>query len=236
VGLVLTGSRGHGAFVRPETDWDLRLIVKDEALDRAAARHSTPHGSPIEVFVMRLTTFEGAGAIGSSSEWDRYSFVRVPALIDKLDGRIADLIAAKSLLTTQEIGVAAPRDLDGYVNSYYRALKNARAGLSIEAHLDAAESISPLLGALFAMHGRVRPFNRYLRWELKTAPLPEAWLAADDLLPRLAGIVATGTVTEQAALFRDVEGLARSAGYGDVVDSWEPDVSWLRSGERPPIE
>jgi hypothetical protein len=74
----------------------------------------------------------------------------------------------------------------------------------------------------------VRPFNKYLRWELETYPLGDALWNADALLPRLVAIVSTGALGEQQRLFRDVEVLAREHGLGDVVDSWEPDVAGLR--------
>jgi hypothetical protein len=234
VGLILTGSRGKGIYVRPDTDWDIRLIAHDESFDAAEARHGTPHGSPVEVAVMRLSRFVGACEIGSSSEWDRYSFVHVPVVVDKLDGRIAELVAAKAVLSPEEARQVVERDVGDYINTYYRVLKNARSGLETEAHLDAVESIGPLLSALFALSERVRPFNRYLRWELEEFPLPDPRLAADVLLPRLRGIVRSGDVAEQAALFRDVEGLVRARGYGAAVDDWDHDVPWFRAGQAFP--
>jgi hypothetical protein len=40
--------------------------------------------------------------------------------------------------------------------------------------------------------------------------------------------VLTGEPEAQRELFNRVEPLARRAGFGDVVDGWEPDVDWLR--------
>jgi hypothetical protein len=40
--------------------------------------------------------------------------------------------------------------------------------------------------------------------------------------------VVTGEQNAQHELFTLVEGPARDAGFGDVVDGWEPDVEWLR--------
>jgi hypothetical protein len=76
----------------------------------------------------------------------------------------------------------------------------------------------------------VRPFNRHLGWELRRAPLGSGWLDVDALLPRLVAIAANGRLDDQAALFRDVEAIARAHGLGDVVDSWEPDVAGFRGG------
>jgi hypothetical protein len=149
-------------------------------------------------------------------------------VVDKLDALVAELIEAKSVLPPQAARTIAAEQLDTYINSYYRSAKNHRSGLAIEAHLDAAESVPPLLEALFAIHGRVRPFNRLLRWELEVEPIPgEPW-ATGALLPRLQTILSTGAFAEQQSLFRDVEALARAHGLGDVVDGWEPDIAWLR--------
>lgn len=228
VGLVLTGSRGRGLFVRPDSDWDVRLVVRDERLAECEARYDTPHGSALDVAVLSLSGFEQAGALGSESEWDRYSYSHAEVVLDKLDGRIAMLVAEKSALPHGAASKIAGAALDGYINAYFRSAKNARAGLLVEAHLDAAESITPFLTALFAMHERVRPFNKFLRWELDTFPLEGDLWTADSLLPRLERIAADGAIGEQQSLFRDIEAFARERGLGHVVDGWDSDFAFLR--------
>lgn len=227
LGIVLTGSRGRGPFVRADSDWDVRLVVSADALAECERRYETARGSPVEVAVYSLEQFAQAGEIGLPNEWDRYSYVHAEVVLDK-DGTIAKLVAKKNVLPTAVARQVAARTLDAYINACFRSLKNARLGLTAEAHLDAAESIPPLLTALFAMHVRVRPFNRYLGWELATFPLGGELWSAEALLPRLEAIVATGALAAQTSLFRDVEGLAREHGLGDVIDSWEPDVPLLR--------
>jgi hypothetical protein len=228
---VLTGSRGRDVFVRETSDWDVRLVVRDESFAEVADALVTPHGSPIEVAVYSLAAFERVGEPGTETAWDRYSYIHAQVLVDKLAGRIGQIVAAKGVLP-EGIGPGlAAYELDGYVNAYYRALKNHRARLAVEAHLDAAESIPPLLTTVFAVHGRVRPFNRFLAWELERFPLPEPWLAHDRFVPRLDKILRKGSIDDQASLFRDVEAFARSHDLGDTIDSWEPDVPWLRSGK-----
>jgi predicted nucleotidyltransferase len=110
-----------------------------------------------------------------------------------------------------------------YVNSYYRSAKNARVGLELAALLDAQESIPYYLDFVFAAHGRVRPYNTWLEWELGEHPLP-----SEVDLARLERIARTGDLGEQQALFRETEALARSLGDGATIDGWEPDVVWLR--------
>jgi len=125
------------------------------------------------------------------------------------------------------VGTAAAA-LDEYVNSYYRSARNHRNDLALESHLDAAESAGPLLTTLFALDGRVRPFNKFLAFELELEPLRGETWAARLLLSRLETIVSSGDLETQQALFRDVEILVRERGHGGVIDGWEPDVAWLR--------
>lgn len=149
-------------------------------------------------------------------EWDRYSYVHATVAIDK--GGIAELIAA--------IPPDDPAEaLDDYINAYYRSAKNAKLGLKDAALLDATECVSPFLTALFALHDRVRPFNKFLRWELEEFPI-QGW-PADELLARLERVAAADPAAQQS-LFRDIERLARERGHGAVVDGWQPDVPFLR--------
>lgn len=228
VGLVLTGSRGRGFKVRDDSDFDVRLVVADDAYDDCAAAYATPHGVPVEVVVFRLSSFARAGLPGSGSEWDRYSYVRAEVVLDELDGEIRELVARKERLKDDEARSVAAHALDDYVNSYYRSARNRHNGLALESLLDAGESIGPLLTTLFALDRRVRPFNKFLVFELELQPLPgEPWAAA-VLLARVRTIVSSGDLRTQQALFRDVELLARERGLGEVIDGWEPDVAWLR--------
>jgi hypothetical protein len=82
------------------------------------------------------------------------------------------------------------------------------------------------LTALFALDGRVRPFNKYLERELAARPV-----AVPGLLPRLLAVL-DGDLGEVCELFREVERVACERGFGPVIDAWEPDVAWLR-GDAP---
>jgi hypothetical protein len=227
VGLILTGSRGRRFAASEASDWDVRLVVRDEAIEGCRQELATPRGSPVEVVVLGLGDLERIGEFGTESAWDRYSYVDVTVEVDDAEGSVAALVRSLSVLREDEAHALAAARLDDFVNAYYRAAKNFRSGLELESRLDAAESVSPLLDFLFAAHLRVRPFNRFLRWELDRCPLPGAPWAADALLPRLAAVIA-GDLGAQQRTFRHVEELARVQGFGEVIDSWEPDVSRLR--------
>ncbi len=175
----------------------------------------------MEYILVSLESFRTHALPGTSSRWNAYTFAHIEPLIDKLDGEIARIVKAKTLPGPED----SRKFLDGYLNQYYRSKKNFEAGRSLEGQLDAAESIVWFLDFLFAAHGRVRPFNKWLPWELRHHPLEKPW---QDVLLRIQTIVSTGGIREQRSLFRDAETLARTLGLGDVVDSWEPDVEFLR--------
>lgn len=95
-------------------------------------------------------------------------------------------------------------------------------------HLDAAESVPYALEVLFALHRRVRPYNKYLRWELERSPLGDRRWEADRLLPVVRRLLADGAPDTQRALFTGIEEAARKAGHGEVLDSWGTDLELLR--------
>jgi hypothetical protein len=108
--------------------------------------------------------------------------------------------------------------LDDYINQTYRSLRYG-------TRLDAMEAVPPALRTIFALENRVRPYNKYLEWELRHHPV-EGW-TADELLPLLDRVL-VGEPAAQHELCRRIEEPARREGFGDVVDGWEPDVAWLR--------
>jgi len=229
VGVMLSGSHGRGAFVTEHSDLDVFFVaVDDAARERWAGRHPLRHGDPIEVITITLAELRRRAAPRTPEAYLAYSLAHVSVLVDKLGGEIAALAEARERVDPASAG----EPLDDFVNYVYRARKSARAGQPEAARLDSAESVGPFLEFLFAAHGRVRPFNKWLRWELENHPLEPPW-TADELLPRLERLLA-GDGAEQQALFRDAERLARARGLGEVIDGWEPDVPWLRGD--PSIE
>jgi len=218
VGVVVTGSRGRDALVHEGSDWDLRIVVRRGEEAFAESLH-TPHGSEVEVAASTL------GDLRASPEWDRYSYAHVQVPVDKLDGGLRRVVEAKGVLGAGEAEQLSRESLGVYTNSLYRSLRNSELRLDLAARLDAADSVSALLTALFALERRVRPFNKYLRWELETHPLRD-W--DSDELSRLLDAATAGSAASQRALFRRVEPRVRAHGFGDVVDDWEPHAAFLR--------
>jgi hypothetical protein len=223
LGVYVFGSRGRQDGLRDErSDWDVGVVVRDEEAERSfAARWPFVHGSPVEISCATLDRFRTLGDYGTDSEWSRYLYVNVDLVLDKT-GEIATILREKRTVPDSVRDEIVRTSLAAYVNSTYRSLRYRMVGAELGARLDAAESLPPLLTFLYAIEGRVRPFNKYV--ETETLDLP-------GLPGRLARVL-DGDVDEQHALFRDVERIARERGCGDAIDEWEPDVAWLRGAAR----
>jgi hypothetical protein len=135
--------------------------------------------------------------------------------VDKLDGAIQRLVDEKGSLP-EEAAPAFLGALDGYLNAAYRSLKNRRDGRRLASLMDAAESIPPLLVFVFAVHRRLRPYNKYLQWEMESWPLAELPWSTAHFLRLLERVVADG-IAAQRAVFAGVQPMAVKAGLQEVL-------------------
>jgi len=227
VGVVVFGSRAADAFVTDRSDVDAFVVVDGATAD--AARWQTPHGSPVEIWAVTLEQFRAHGLPGSPTAWNRPAFVRARVDLDRLDGEIERIVDRKRRLDPEEAAPLVELALDDAINTLDRALRNLEGGREVEGRLDAVEAIAPILTTAFALEGRVRPFNKWLRYELERGPL-----GADGatLVEAAQRILDEQTTTALRIAFRRLETAARASGHGAVVETWEPDVAWLR-GETP---
>jgi predicted nucleotidyltransferase len=227
LGLYVFGSRASDDRLRDEhSDYDVGVVLEPGAQETFDARWPYVHGSPVEIATATLEELRAHAEYGTPSEWARPMYARVDLLVDKT-GEVAALLEAKGRVPEDVRPGLVRRSLGAYVNATYRSLRYRMVGAGDGARLDAAESVPPLLSAIFALEGRVRPFNKHLESELAREPLrPPVWRAG-RLLPRLSAVI-DGDDEEQHGLFREVHQVADEAGFGDVIAEWEPDVAWLR--------
>jgi hypothetical protein len=191
--------------VHERSDLDVILVVRE-----LRGEYEGGHGDPVDIAeVTDLRKLPG---------WMLPALLWTSPALDKTGEVAAQLEDATSV----DPG-AAGVPLDGYINQYYRSAKNARVGEQLGSLLDAQESIPWYLQFMFTVHGRIRPYNKWLEWELREHPLP-----VDVDVELLRHIGTTADVAAQQRLFRETEQIARDAGLAAVVDSWEPDVAWLR--------
>ena len=226
--VFLFGSRSRDGFADERSDYDVGVVVSDRegALMAFDGRWPYMHGSSVEVASSTLSQLRDHGEYGTPSEWARYQYADVSLQVDKT-GEVETIIRGKQCVPDEVRAGVINEALGGYINSTYRSLRNRMVGIELGAELDSAESLPNLLTAIFAFESRVRPFNKYLEWELRTHPLGEPAWAANVLLPRLKAVL-SGQAREQHELFGEVERVARREGFAGAIDDWEPDLSWLR--------
>jgi hypothetical protein len=213
VGLYVFGSRGRDFMVDERSDWDVCVVLADDnAREAFGAEFPYVHGSQVEIVTATLDELRNL-----PSEHGRYAGAHARIELDKT-GELAALVADMESLPAGTRDAVVREALDGYINQTYRSLRYG-------TRFDAVEAIPYALRTIFALENRVRPYNKYLEWELRHHPLAD-W-GADELLPLLDRVL-TGEPAAQRELFKQIEPPARRDGFGDVVDGWEPDVAWLR--------
>jgi hypothetical protein len=214
IGLYVFGSRGREFMVDEQSDWDVCVVLRDAAArDEFDAEFPYSKGARVEIATATLDELRNA-----TSEHGRYAGAHARVEIDKTGGELAQIVADFESLPAGTRDAVVRDALDGYINQTYRSLRYG-------TRLDAVEAVPYALRTIFALEDRVRPYNKYLEWELRHHPLAD-W-TADALLP-LIDRVLTGEAEPQRELFNLIEANARREGFGDVVDGWEPRVEWLR--------
>jgi hypothetical protein len=157
-----------------------------------------------------------------------YTFVHAQVLHDATGGRIGELVDRKRALSPAEVNDLAPGALDGFLNSTYRSLKDSRDGYPNAARLDAATAVPGYLTYVFALHHRVRPYNKYLAWELDQEPLGGPQWQKEHLLDLMDGVLSHDPSAALHQLVNELEPPARAAGHGNVLDAWGDDLKLMR--------
>lgn len=229
LGLVLTGSAGRG-MATERSDLDVYVVLTAAGMeDRHTSRSATVDEIPVA-----LSQLEVPPSFASAGWWYRWSFAWAPLLLDRTEGSLSDALHRQATVTLDEAeGILVEHDrLDGWINYVYRALKNDLDGRSRERRLDAAESMPWLLDVVYSLAGRVRPYHKYLPWELHQHPLP-GW-DADELLGLLEGTL-DGDPSALRTTFRRVE--AACAAWDErraepvlshVIAGWGDELQLLR--------
>lgn len=221
LGLIVGGSRGKG-FQTANSDWDV-YVVTSNAAQPSEVRDGlgTSGGARIDLCaVLTVDDFAAHALPGEAEEWNAYNFAHLTPTLDRTGGLLQRLCDEKEWLPEDVAHARAGAHLDGYINSYYRSLKNERDGNVVASRLDAAESVACLLGFVFTAERRVRPYNKFLAWELDRHPVSVDWWVVSDPMATVMKVVATGDLQAQAAIFTGIERRARILGLGDVLDAW----------------
>jgi hypothetical protein len=221
IGAVVGGGRGKG-FVTEHSDYDLYLVVSDDASEGVEQRYQSR--DKVEAIVSRWTELQDDLAPDGPTSWNRYNFAHLSAAIDKLDGGFQEFLDGCEFIPSALASQRSVRMLDAYLNSTVRSLKNSRDGASLASHLDAAEAVSWLVSYLFTREGREPPYNRFLAWELDLHPLAQPLDGNERVLEAIRTVLMSGAPDTLRWLFLRVEATARDFSHGEVIGAWGADA------------
>jgi hypothetical protein len=219
-GLVVSGSVARGVA----TDYsDIDVYV---VLDRADPDWSTTRTPEIDTIVVTFAELEFL--VPDPREWwHRWAFAYSNVALDR--GGVAAAVIRQATLTHEEMLACLDCYLDGYLNFTYRSLKAEREHAAWEQHLDAAEAVPLLLWCVFALAGRVRPYNKYLRWELSRHPFTSPLVADTPWLNIVDALISSGDAGAQRRALVTIEQAVGQVGRGGIIDAWgEDDLRLLR--------
>jgi len=216
LGITLGGGRGKGVSSE-NSDYDVILVTADDEIENI--KNEYPKTEYVDSIPYSISEFRERAKSGTRTQYDKYTFTHNKAIVDKT-GEIQKLIDEKGALEPEQIEKIIRDALGGYHNSLYRSVKNLRDGNSLAGHLDATETIPRILTFIFALEGRVRPFNKFLVWELENYPLTKLPINSSEFISKIETIAKTGNTETQKEILKIVQKLATENGYPDEIEKW----------------
>jgi hypothetical protein len=231
LGIVLTGSAARG-IATEHSDVDVFVVLTDDA----AEGRETSRSPAIDEIPHTLADLEDVPPWGHDEYGYRWGYAYAQVLRDDTGGRISEAVRRQATHPPGEARrmLLEGNQLDGYVNMAYRALKSDRDGRALERRLDAAESVHWWLDVIFTLEGRVRPYNKYLAWELREHPLRVPEWSADRLLPQVEAVLDGDPDAVRAAYaVIERECLAWDRRHGgrdlqELIEDWGAELAVLR--------
>jgi hypothetical protein len=232
----LGGSRGMG---RPteHSDYDICIIVAEDAYEAfrrelgLADAFQMEWRPGVDLSVRTFPMFEAAATWDSVERGYRYGFAHLKALVDKT-GEAQRLIDSKACVPAEAVAGFVHDSLDHALNQAYRGLKCVRDGDPWASRLEAAEGVNPFLDAVFALHeGRLRPYFKYLGWELRTWPLTRLPDGGVSMIDRALAVLGPGGCAVLSRLLAEAQGAFRAAGHGAAYDGWGDALDWILNGQ-----
>lgn len=220
IGVALTGSQAREGMATEHSDADLIVFTEDSFTGTLP----NPAGFDIAVYRQTAAATPRLPAEDFDEWYNRSAFLHAVTLFERVPGNVANWIAAQSTFTASDALQVAAYHLDGYLNLAIRALKSLRDGRQFSARLDSSEALGWALTTAFALERRVRPFNKYLEWELQRYPLTSPQLQAGTLLP-IIDAVAQGDVARQRDLFPLLAPVAEEHNLTEILNGWGDDLA-----------
>lgn len=220
IGFFLSGSRGKGLFTQ-YSDYDVVYVISDDKIAEYKERYPRYKYKQMELLLGSLSDFRKAAQWGTPGDWGRYDSAWITATVDKT-GEIQQILDETGRIPPDAVKTFIEKSLDSYINYFYRSLKCFRDGYDLGARLELNIEIECLFNLLFALHdGRLKPFYKYLVWELEIHPLEKVPWTAGEFIDKITRILDDADVEIQREIFLMVEKLCRDEGYGYYIDGWD---------------
>jgi hypothetical protein len=227
LGLFPTGSFGKG-MITDKSDYDVTIIIRDKVKNEYQVKYKGFGGVLCDLSIKTMGELKEAANWGGSMAWDRYNYAYLKTEVDKT-GKIQKLIDEKGVVPADKRGEFVSASLDGFINQVYRSVKCFRDGNKIASQLEAADGLPSLLNAIFGLEGRIKPFYKYLDWELTNRPLKKLPWPKDEFIALLLKIVQTGDLTTQQTILKTLEKSYREEGFDSLFDSWGEMLPWMET-------
>ena len=213
------GSRGKKMETK-YSDYDAKMIVKDKVLQLYRRKYGNREKSQIEIGVFTLDGLKKHAEYGTKMVWDRYNFAHLKPLFDRT-GKIKKIMREKARMPKKKQKVIINNALGAFINQVFRAEKNLRDGIKKAAKLEVIEGIPFFLEAIFALEGRVRPYNKYLEWELNKYPLTKFPWKKGELIKKLDDLLDKNKISIFHNLFITIRPIFKKNGYTRAFDEWK---------------
>src|SRR3989344_5012080 len=205
--FIPTGSRAKGV-ITPNSDWDVFIIVKDNFEKQYQKKYPFEKYEKLNFTVIGLKNFQNYLKWGSPFRWNRYNFVYAKAVFDK-SNKIQKWLDSCRFIPRNFLKKYIEENLGGYTNYVYRSFKNNRDKRFLASRMDAIEANGYFLNAIFAIHGRIRPYNKYLEWELEKYPLSKLNISFSILIKNIIKVLDNVDIKSQKIIFAELEKIAR---------------------------
>jgi len=235
-GVILAGSRAR-CMQNANSDWDVYIIFNNVITSKEIDDYKKSYWESYKDFKLDISNkalqtvaeFSHYAELDSDYYWDRYNLVHAKLEIDKTNGEIIRLLSKINTVTPREQKQIVDFTLGDYISLVYRSMKSYELGKLHAAIVDAAESIRFMLTSLFAFYSRVRPFNKYLEWEINNYPLADFKWDTNEFMEMLSKIIRDADMAIQQKLYLEIEKMARARGFGYKYDAWGEKIKYVNN-------
>lgn len=226
-GVLLAGSRAKG-MEHDGSDTDAYIIFENNTkanyIEKFKKETNKNYASLLVDLsnrsIQTLKEFEAFAEFGSEYGWDRYNIIRSKIEIDKTKGKLRKILEQKKKLSASEREMVLHQHFGDYLTHSYRLVRGTMDNHKVGTMLDSADVISHLLWTYFALHDRVRPYNKYLEWELDNFPIKGMKWSGKTFVKMMVKIARQSDVQATKEIYKEIARLAKKQSSDHFIKAW----------------